>query len=296
MKKNINVCIAQIKLEQFDLQETNKKVMAFAQKAHDEHNADLLLFPELCYPGYIIPRDREFGLKYYKHSKEIPGPTTNGICKAASKYGLYIAIGMGRRHPVIPGVLLNSAVLIGPKGNIIGIQDKIHMPGYEKNYFEEGSQIKSFSTKIGKIGMIICYDNQFPEYARLLSLEGCTIICMMWCMPTYGGHPSSFLEHMTAARAAENRCYTLSSNPVGHVYGSEKDYFTGTSCAADPLGNLLTVASDTKEQMLTVQLDPDVVITERIYQPIFNDRRPELYKPLLSKANINSSVDSKTCN
>ncbi len=278
------VSIAQVKLSQFEQSAKENKLMDYAREAKEDKNADLLLFPELYSPGYIIPRNREFGLEYYHAVEEIPGRLTDFLCQTASRYGLYLIVGMGRRHSNLPGVMYNSAVLVGPGGELIGVQDKIHIPGYEKQYFEAGVEVQAFETEIGRIGMGICYDNQFPEYTRLLTLDGCTIICMLWCMPNYGSHPSSFLQSITATRAVENRCYALSCNPVGSVSNQTEDQFVGGSCASDPVGNILVAGSSTEEELLTVEIDHNLVIQERVYQPVFNDRRPDLYQALMSKA------------
>jgi predicted amidohydrolase len=245
-------------------------------KAKNEENADLIVFPELSNTGYIKERDKKFGRQFIKYAEKIPGPSTEELGKQAKKYGAYLVVGLAEQHPEIPGMLYNAAVLINPKGELVGVHHKMHIPGEEKHYFMPGSTCDTYNTDIGNIGMSICYDGQFPEFTRSLALKGAEILCMIWNMPSFS-NPPELLEHITATRAAENRMFAVSCNCVG-VQG--KIDFFGHSVISDPVGNFLATAG-TKETIITATLKEEVLLEERIQQPVFRDRRPDMYSYLL---------------
>ena len=196
--------------------------------------------------------------------------------KQAKKYGVYLVVGLAEHHSEIPGMLYNAAVLISPKGELVGVHHKMHIPGEEKHYFMPGSTCDTYKTDIGNIGMVICYDGQFPEFTRSLALKGAEILCMIWNMPSFS-NPPELLEHITATRAAENRMFAVSCNCIG-VQG--KIDFFGHSVISDPVGNFLAMAG-TKETIISATLKEEVLLEERIQQPVFRDRRPDMYSYLL---------------
>jgi len=235
-------------------------------------NAELIVFPELSNTGYITERDKVFGRQFIKCAEKIPGPATDMLGRAAKKHGVYIVAGLAQLHPEIPATLYNSAVLVGPMGDLIGVHHKMHIPAEEKHYFIAGSTSEIYETDIGNIGMTICYDGQFPEIIRILCLKGAEILCMVWNMPTYS-NPPSLLRHITATRAAENRLFAVSCNRVGT---ENKITFFGNSVISDPLGSFLAKAGE-GEEIITATLKADVMIEERALQPVFRDRRPDMY-------------------
>lgn len=255
---------------------TNRERIAdlFVQ-ARKQHGADLVVFPELALTGYITDRDRQFGERFILASEKIPGPTTDLLCALAKDMNAHVIVGMSELHPVIPSTLYNSAVLIGPEG-IIGVHRKAHIPGEEKHYFGRGNSIRAFDTELGSIGIAICYDSQFPELIRRLALDGAEVLCMLWNMPTFS-NPPELLEHITVCRAAENRMYAVSCNRVG-VDGTTE--FFGRSLVVDPVGKYLAKAPDSEEAVISATLCARVLREERAFQPVFSDRRPDLYSDL----------------
>lgn len=275
MKEQLIVAAVQMKTKLL-LPEDNLDYMKNAiAKAKKEKNADLVVFPELSNCGYIKERNKIFGRQYWKCAEKIPGLTTDGLKKQAQKSGLYVIVGIAEQHPEIPATLYDTAVLISPNGEIIGHHRKLHMPGEEKHYFKTGSSIEVYKTEIGNIAMGICYDNQFPELARIFALKGAEILCMIWaCKFTY--YPN-LLKYLTATRAAENRLFAISCNRVG---GEEATHhFCGSSCISDPVGNILAIAGR-EEEIISATLKADLLYEERAEQPVFSDRRPELYSYL----------------
>jgi predicted amidohydrolase len=214
MKDKLIVSAVQMRTKWLDLKENFDYIKNSIAKAKNEENADLIVFPELSNTGYIKERDKKFGRQFIKFAEKIPGPSTEELGKQAKKYGVYLVVGLAEQHPEIPGMLYNSAVLISPKGELVGVHHKMHIPGEEKHYFMPGSTCDTYTTDIGNIGMSICYDGQFPEFTRSLALKGAEILCMIWNMPSFS-NPPELLEHITATRAAENRMFAVSCNCLG---------------------------------------------------------------------------------
>ena len=276
MKDTVIVSAVQMPTKWLDLKENIDYIKSSIAKAKNEDNADLIVFPELSNTGYIKERDKKFGRQFIKYAEKIPGPSTEELGKQAKKYRVYLVVGLAEQHPEIPGMLYNAAVLINPKGELVGVHHKMHIPGEEKHYFMPGSTCDTYKTDIGNIGMSICYDGQFPEFTRSLALKGAEILCMIWNMPSFS-NPPELLEHITATRAAENRMFAVSCNCVG-VQG--KIDFFGHSVISDPVGNFLATAG-TKETIISATLKEEVLLEERIQQPVFRDRRPDMYSYLL---------------
>lgn len=263
--------------------ENGRRMAEYVERAADEGHAQLVVFPELSSAGYILKeRDSVFGTKYYRAAEYIPsGPVTQALCKQAKKSRTYVVVGISEKHPVIPGVLYNSAALISPMGEVIGVHRKVHMPGYERFYFCAGSEMNVFKTELGNIGMSICYDNQFPELVRTLALKGMEIHCMLWNMPDFSNFPEH-LYHITAVRALENRMYTISCNRPCPADSNGDITFIGASCISDPVGTIIAKAGQ-DEELIYAALSSEKFAADRFFQPVFKDRRPELYSSVTEK-------------
>ena len=276
VKDAIVVAAVQMDCKLFDVEANLQKMRSSVEKAKREHGAELIVFPELSSIGYIKDRDKEFGLEYINRAQKIPGPFTGALSEIAEEFGVHIISGMTQLHPIIPATIYNTAVLIDSSGKLVGIQQKIHIPGYEKHYFMPGNEIKVFDTALGKIGMSICYDGQFAEYTRTLALKGAEIMVMLWNMPGFSNEPE-ILQKLTATRAFENRFYAVSCNRIGTNSAVE---FFGHSAISDPLGNLIACAGG-EDTIIYAELERDVMVRERAQMPIFRDRRPEMYAELM---------------
>lgn len=276
MKNPVRVAAAQIDLQLFAEKSNLEKIDRYAGCAKTEMNADLVVFPELSNIGYITQRDKAFGCKYFRAASCIPGEFTDKLGEIARRHDIHIICGMAELHPVIPGMLYNSAVLVDRRGEIIGVHRKAQIPGYEKHYFVPACSNDVFHTELGCIGIGICYDNQFCEYTRTLALKGTEILIMLWNMPSFSNSPKT-LYALTQTRAFENRFYAVSCNRVGE--NSQIEFF-GHSCISDPLGELVAQAEN-GETMLCAEIDRDLILQERAQMSIFRDRRPDLYGDLI---------------
>lgn len=276
VKNPVIVAAAQVDLQLFDASVNLAVIESRIRQAKEEKNADLVVFPELSNIGYISQRDKEFGLKYLQAASTIPGDFTDALGELARKYDVHIICGMAELHPVIPGTLYNSAVLLDRQGQIVGVHRKAQIPGYEKHYFIPSQTNNVFDTELGKIGIGICYDNQFCEFTRTLAVKGAEILVMLWNMPKFSNAPE-MLYHLTATRAFENRFYAVSCNRLGENNGIG---FFGHSCISNPLGELMAQAEE-EDCILYATIDRDVILRERAQMPIFRDRRPDLYGELV---------------
>lgn len=277
MKETVNVALVQMNVAWLDPDRNIKRMLEFIDTITAEGPVDLIVFPELANVGYIKARDREFGKRYLKAAEPIPGPTTEALCAAARDQGVYVVAGVAQLHPEIPATLYNSAVLVGPSGQILGIHHKMHIPGEEKHYFYAGNTAECFATDFGKIGIVICYDFHFPELCRTLSLKGAEILCAVFAGDRKRSYGEKRFEYLAGARALENRNYVMVCNRVGT---EEEKVFCGHSVIMAPTADVVSQAASDQEVVLRGVLHGDILLEERAYTTIFRDRRPELYGAL----------------
>jgi len=157
MKDKVEVAAVQMNPAWLDPEKNLEKMLGYLEKIHDEKDVDLVVFPELANTGYVRERNKEFGRDYLKKAEKIPGPFTEALGDAAKKYGSYIITGFCELHPEIPASVYNSAVMINPKGAIVGVHHKVHIPAEENHYFYPGTTTNVYETNLGNIGMMVCY-------------------------------------------------------------------------------------------------------------------------------------------
>ena len=244
-----------------------------------EHGADLVVFPELSNVGYIhgdsAGLDEEFAKKYVSVAETVPGPTTRTLGEAARACGVHVVLGMAQAPPTIRGVLYNSSVLITPDGSVAGVHHKMHIPRVEKHYFVEGNTAEVFDTKIGKLGMQVCYDDRFPELARVLALKGAEIITAVFAGHSFGGKLiSEQFQHRCFTRAQENAVYYIACNRSG-VEGEA--VYLGHSAIGSPTGELIATSDTSEEDVIRAELLDSKLMDARVFISVFRDRRPEMY-------------------
>jgi N-carbamoylputrescine amidase len=234
-------------------------------------------------------------------AETIPGPSTDALGKIAKKYCCVIIASLFERRAA--GLYHNTAAIIETDGSIKGIYRKMHIPDdplyYEKFYFTPGDAcgehagFKAWDTTYAKIGVLICWDQWYPEAARLTALQGAEILFY----PTaIGWHPSEKTEYGVAqhesweliqrSHAVANGCFTCSPNRIGieHILDTtgkpvSKDgiEFWGQSFIASPNGQIVEKASIDKEQVLVVPCDLEKVEFSRTHWPFLRDRRIDAY-------------------
>jgi N-carbamoylputrescine amidase len=226
-------------------------------------------------------------------AETVPGPSTEVIAAAAKRAGVSVIIPIFERRA--PGLYHNSAAIVGPDGAMIGLYRKMHIPDdpafYEKYYFTPGDLgFTAFDTPVGRISTLICWDQWFPEGARLAALNGAVVVFY----PTaIGWHPHEKAQHGAAQRdawrtvqrghAIANGVYVAAANRVGHEKPAEGGpglEFWGSSFLADPQGVVVAEASVDREEILIGTVDLDRLEDVRRNWPFLRDRRVDAYRGL----------------
>lgn len=255
---------------------------------------DLIVFPELSLNNFfeLGNNNKE---EYYKQSESLNSVYIKEIIKLAQKNNLSIVFGISEKSDKV-GYLYNSALLITPEGQL-NVQRKIHLPGQEKFFYIPGREIKIFNTKLGKIGLCICYDIFFPELIRILALRGAEIIiglCSVWKGGNKGGIGSGssqlakskeqLFDLVPTAHAMSNQVFFLKANACGKWYGGEEIGYwerIGKSKIIDPFGQILAEAKS-QACVIHAELEKEVLLKNRAGYNFFIDRRPEMYKDIMN--------------
>ena len=284
MPSSARLAIAQVDIRPFDRDRNLAKLVGYSTLAARDHQANLVVLPELANIGYIKQRTRDFGAQYVAAAEPADGPTSVALTDVCREFGCWIVAGIAETHPSIPATLFNSAIVVSPDG-LAGVYRKAHLAGEEKHYFAPGNSTPIFSTPIGVIGICICYDTFFPELARSYALKGAHwLVCPFNTGGCYD-HVDT-IEHLAAARAIENKLFVAMCNRVG----SEDDVeFSGRSAVADPFGTLLVKLGE-DEDLAVVEIDGSLLRKERAFHPVFADRRPDLYSSLVEPCETDAEV------
>jgi predicted amidohydrolase len=274
MKRGFKIALAQIECKRADKTENLRRIEQTAVKARKQ-GAELIVFPELSLTGYVV-RD-----EIYELAEPIPGPATETVEKIAQKTKTYIVFGMPELSRKAQATIHNTAVLVGPEG-LVGKYQKMYLPTHsvfeEKRYFRPGYQAAALDTKLGKIGLIICYDIFFPEVSRLTRLEGAQLIV---CISASPATRRTFFETLTVARAMENTAFLAYVNLVGIEDGLQ---FWGGSRLIGPNGRILAKARYDEEDMVMGTIDYADIRPVETFVPTLRDLRPELFDKLKENA------------
>jgi N-carbamoylputrescine amidase len=249
--------------------------------------AQIICLPELFRSRYFCQRE---DVAFFDLAEPIPGPTTEALCRAARSAKVVVIGTLFERRA--PGVYHNSAVIIDATGTVAGLYRKMHIPDdpayYEKFYFTPGDLgFRSFETRFGKVGTLICWDQWYPEGARLTALAGAHTLFY----PTaIGWHPHEKKEFGSTQRdawrtvqrghAVANGVYVAAVNRVGHEVqqpGSPGIEFWGSSFIADPQGVIIAEASIDREEILLGEIDLEHLEDVRRNWPFLRDRRIDAY-------------------
>jgi len=251
--------------------------------------------PELFTSEYFC---QKIDSDYFNLAEPLDGPTIKTLSAVAKKTGMSIVASIFEKAAA--GLYYNTAVMIENDGKPVGHYRKMHIPHdplfEEKYYFTPGDLgFKAFDTKAGKIGTLVCWDQWYPEGARLTAMQGAQVLFY----PTaIGWHPKekaefgeaqvSAWETMQRAHAISNGVYVAAVNRVGHevIVGDGIEFF-GHSFIADPFGRILAMGSHDKEEILTATVDPALIEYTRRNWPFFRDRRVDAYGAITSRMTDN---------
>jgi N-carbamoylputrescine amidase len=253
--------------------------------------AQIICLEELFRSPYFC---REENHDNFNLAEPIPGPSTEALRKVAGELGVVVIASLFERRA--PGLYHNTAAVLDADGSLLGIYRKMHIPDdplyYEKFYFTPGDLgFPNFDTKFGRIGVLVCWDQWYPEGARLASLRGASILFY----PTaIGWHPAEKADHGAAqldawrtvqrAHAISNGVFVAAVNRVGFEGPADsKIEFWGHSFVADPFGQVLAEASTDREETLLVECDLRRMEEVRRNWPFLRDRRTDAYAPILER-------------
>ncbi len=270
-----------------------KKNLALAERAARQ-GAQIICTQELFRSQYFCQSE---DFKNFKLAEKIPGPSTDAFCKLAKKHNVVIIASLFEKRAA--GVYHNTAAVIDADGSLLGIYRKMHIPDdplyFEKFYFTPGDTgFKAWKTRYGKIGVLICWDQWYPEAARLTALQGAEILFY----PTaIGWHPREkkklgerqhdAWETIQRSHAVANGCFVAAVNRIGHEIldgvGGDGIEFWGQRFVAGTSGEILAKASVDKEEILIVPVDLANVDDTRTHWPFLRDRRIDAYGNLTKR-------------
>ncbi len=253
-----------------------------------QKGGQILCLPELFLSPYFCQKEDP---SLFDWAEPIPGPSTEQLAQVAAETGTVIIASLFERRTA--GIYHNTVAVLDADGTYLGKYRKMHIPDdplyYEKFYFTPGDTgFQTFSTRFGKIGVLICWDQWFPEGARLTALQGANILFY----PTaIGWHPKEKAEFGTKqhqawelvqrSHAVANGIYVAGINRVGHEGPSEGGLeFWGASFLCDPFGSLIQKASQTEEEVMIANCDLKLMEDTRRNWPFFRDRRIDAYGDL----------------
>jgi N-carbamoylputrescine amidase len=260
--------------------------------------ANVICLPELFRAQYFCQRE---DIALFDLAEPIPGPSTERLGAVAREEKVVVVASIFERRAA--GLYHNTAAVLHKDGTLAGLYRKMHIPDdplyYEKFYFTPGDLgFKSFDTAVGKIGTLVCWDQWYPEGARITALQGANVLFY----PTaIGWHPSEKEEFGTAqyeawqtiqrAHAIANGVYVGSVNRVGEEHGDVRGNrvagpgleFWGGSFIADPFGRIVAKAAHDKEEILIAEVDLRLLEDTRRNWPFLRDRRIDAYQPIVHR-------------
>lgn len=260
----------------------DRAIQAIAEAANK--GARLVCLQELFSSQYFCQSEVH---DHFQLAESIPGRTTEALSKAAAKHNVVIVGGLFERRSA--GLFHNSAVVFDADGSLAGVYRKMHIPDdpffYEKFYFTPGDLgFQAIPTSVGKLGICICWDQWFPEAARLTALAGAEILIYPTAIgwqadekEAFGASQLNAWQTMMRSHAIANGLFVVAPNRVGVEDNIE---FWGNSFVCDPYGNLLKTAADDVEETVLVECDLDLIETARTHWPFFRDRRIDAYAGL----------------
>ena len=268
---------------------SNLKAVIKNIKKAANRNAKIICLPELFLTNYFCQTENHSNFKF---AEKIPGKTSKVFCDLSKELNVVLMISMFEKKT--RGFYHNTSIIINEKGKILSKYRKMHIPDdpgyYEKFYFTPGDLgFKSIKTKYGNIGPLICWDQWFPEAARLTALKGAQIIFYPTAIgwhpkekKTFGKAQLDSWVTMQKSHAIANGTYVVAVNRVGNEKkGNKKIEFWGNSMIIDPSGKIIGKLGNKKEGILIREIDYDKIDAAREHWPFLRDRRVDFYKGIL---------------
>jgi N-carbamoylputrescine amidase len=251
--------------------------------------AEVVCLPELFRSQYFAQRE---DATLFDLAEPVPGPSTQALGQVAREHRVVVVVPLFERRA--PGLYHNTAVILDADGSIAGVYRKMHIPDdpayYEKFYFTPGDLgFQAFDTRAGRIGTLVCWDQWYPEGARLTALQGAGVLFYPTAIGWHPGEKASQGAHQRDAwqtvqrgHAIANGVYVAAANRVGHEVpaGASGDgiEFWGSSFVADPFGVIIAEAPADRETILYAEVQPARIEEVRRGWPFLRDRRVDAYQ------------------
>jgi N-carbamoylputrescine amidase len=271
-----------------DAQANLKRALALAERAA-ARGANIICTQELFRSQYFCQKE---DYRNFKLAEKVPGPATEAFQELARRRGVVVVASVFEKRA--SGLYHNTAAIIDADGSLLGIYRKMHIPDdplyYEKFYFTPGDTgFRAWKTRFGRVGVLICWDQWYPEAARLTALQGAEILLY----PTaIGWHPGEKArlgktqhgawETIQRSHAVANGCFVAACNRVGleRPAGGAGIEFWGRSFVAGTSGEVIARASTAGEEVLLAEVDLGQVDATRTHWPFLRDRRIDAYADL----------------
>jgi N-carbamoylputrescine amidase len=268
----VSVALVQMSCKEAKQPNVEKALARIAEAAR--RGANIVCLQELFTGPYFCQTEDH---RWFAEAEPIPGPTSEALAAAAKKHGV---------------VVIGTAVIFDADGSQAGVYRKMHIPDdplyYEKFYFTPGDLgFQSFPTKFGRVGVCVCWDQWYPEAARLTALSGAEIIfyptAIGWLpqeKAEFGVSQHNAWETMMRSHAIANGVFIAAPNRVGQEGALQ---FWGASFIADPNGNLIAKSGHESEEILLAQCDLGLIDVVRTHWPFLRDRRIDAYGDLTKR-------------
>ncbi|HKW28014.1 MAG TPA: carbon-nitrogen hydrolase [Verrucomicrobiae bacterium] len=267
-----------------------QQTLALAERAA-RRGAQIICTQELFRSQYFCQSEDH---KNFRLAEAIPGPSTDAFGKFAKKHKVVVVASLFEKRAA--GVYHNTAAVMDADGSLLGIYRKMHIPDdplyYEKFYFTPGDLgFRAWRTKYAKIGVLVCWDQWYPEAARLTALQGAQILFYPTAIgwhpgekKKYGAGQHQAWETIQRSHAIANGCYVAVPNRIGHEKLAGRGIeFWGQSFVAGTSGEMLARAGAEKEEVLIVPVDLAQVDVTRTHWPFLRDRRIDAYGNLTKR-------------
>ncbi len=286
---SVNVGLIQVACSPDPAANLERTLAAADSAARD--GAQILCTQELFRSQYFCQSE---DYAHFQLAEPIPGPTTAAFQSLAKKRRVVVIVSLFEKRAA--GLYHNSAAVIDADGSLLGIYRKMHIPDdplyYEKFYFAPGDLgFRAWQTRYARIGVLICWDQWYPEAARLTALQGAEVLFYPTAIGWHPREKAALGEQQHAAwetiqrsHAIANGCYVAAVNRVGHeTLAGEGIEFWGQSFVAGPFGEVLGKAGPVREETLLVPLDLHKLDDTRTHWPFLRDRRIDAYSGLTER-------------
>ncbi|MEA1963939.1 MAG: carbon-nitrogen hydrolase family protein [Candidatus Aerophobetes bacterium] len=267
--KKIKLALIQMDCKTRDKVDNISKAVKFMGELKGK--VDIVGLPEFFTTGYNLDL---IGDDFYELAETIPGETTEQISRKAKEYRLAVVGSIVEKDPLCGDLLYDTAFVINREGKLVGKYRKFYLYPTEHQYFRPGKDFSVIDLEIAKLGVSICYDHAFPELFRVLSLKGAQIVFILSAIPK--GY--EYLLNLRArARAQDNQIFVAHVNRVGREGNIQ---YCGLSKVVNPKGEVVAEASSSQEEVLSVELNLNLILKEKRQERVLRSLRPEIYEYL----------------